>query len=356
MRVLVTGGAGFVGSSLAVALRESSPRSDIVSMDNLYRRGSELTLPRLREHGIGFHWGDVRDPATYPDGPFDLILECSAEPSVLAGLDRGTEYVFHTNLTGVLHCLEKARAWGGSLLFLSTSRVYPVQPLAHHSWRETPTRFVWLDDGEPGISSRGVSEDVAMQGARSLYGYTKYAAEGLIEEYRAAYGLKAVINRCGVISGPWQFGKVDQGVIAHWVLSHLFGRPLSYVGFGGGGKQVRDCLHIDDLCALVLAQARELDAWDGWRGNVSGGLGCSTSLQELTAICREVTGNNIPVTPVPETRPNDLRLYIGDCSRLFARTDWRPRKSMRTIVADTVAWALMNRQSLEHLETSKPAC
>lgn len=349
MRVLVTGGAGFVGSSLAVALRASLPGSVVVSMDNLYRRGSELNLPRLRERGVIFHWGDVRDPASYPAGPFDFILECSAEPSVLAGLDRGSEYVFHTNLTGVLYCLEKARAWGSGLLFISTSRVYPIQPLDTHPWRETPTRFAWLDDGEPGVSSRGVREEVSMQGARSLYGFTKYAAEGLIEEYRAAYGLKAVINRCGVISGPGQFGKADQGVIALWVLSHLLGRPLSYIGYGGEGKQVRDCLHIDDLCDLVLAQVRGLDDWDGWLGNVSGGLGCSTSLAELTTICREVTGNTVPVARVPQTRPNDLRLYIGDCSRLFARTGWRPRKTVRDIVADTAAWAAANARALEHL-------
>lgn len=349
MRVLVTGGAGFVGSSLAVALRVAFPHGSVVCMDNLYRRGSELNLPRLREHGIAFHWGDVRDPALYPDGPFDLILECSAEPSALAGLDRGSEYVFQTNLMGVLHCLERARAWGSRFLFLSTSRVYPARPLVHHPWREDPTRFAWLDEGEPGISSQGVREEIGMQGARSLYGYTKYAAEGLIEEYRAAHGLKAVVNRCGVIGGPWQFGKADQGLIALWVFSHLFGWPLSYIGFGGEGKQVRDCLHIDDLCDIVLAQARDLDAWDGWLGNVSGGLGCSTSLRELTEICREVTGRSIPVASVPETRPNDLRLYIGDCRRLFARTDWRPRKSVRTIVADTAAWAAANARSLEHL-------
>src|SRR6185503_10007274 len=93
-----------------------------------------------------------------------------------------------------------------------------------------------------------------LRGARSLYGFTKLAAEQLIEEYRAAYALKAAVNRCSVIAGPWQFGKVDQGVAALWVLAHHFGRPLSYIGYGGAGKQVRDLLHVADLCDLVDRQ------------------------------------------------------------------------------------------------------
>ena len=71
------------------------------------------------------------------------------------------------------------------------------------------------------------------------------------------FGLRAVVDRCGVIAGPWQMGKVDQGVFAHWLLSHRFGRPLSYIGYGGAGKQVRDLLHVADLAALVEAQLAE---------------------------------------------------------------------------------------------------
>ena len=93
-----------------------------------------------------------------------------------------------------------------------------------------------------------------MSGARSLYGYTKYAAELLIEEYRASFSLRTVVNRCGVVAGPWQFGKVDQGVAALWMLAHYFGRSLAYIGYGGLGKQVRDFLHVDDLCDLVIEQ------------------------------------------------------------------------------------------------------
>lgn len=349
MKILITGGAGFVGSNLALHLRQTMPAAEIVCLDNLYRRGAELNVARLRAHGVTFHWGDIRTPDTFPSGPFDFLLECSAEPSVLAGHNSSPDYLFQTNLTGAFHCLEAARRWHSRVLFLSTSRVYPIARLEAHPWREQETRFAWEDDGTPGISSRGVREDVSLTGSRSLYGFTKYAAEQLIEEYRAAYGLQAVVNRCGVITGPWQFGKVDQGVAALWVMAHHFGRPLKYMGYGGQGKQVRDLLHVADLCELVAEQLRAFDHWDGWVGNVAGGLETSASLQELTQLCREITGRETSIECDPVNRPNDLRLFIADCRLLFARTDWRPRRTVRDIIRDLADWVATYERELAQL-------
>ncbi|MCX6852604.1 MAG: NAD-dependent epimerase/dehydratase family protein, partial [Verrucomicrobia bacterium] len=220
--ILITGGAGFIGSNLACHLRAAHPHAVIVCMDNFHRKGSEINVPRLQAMGIEFHRGDIRHPGEFPAGPFEVLIECSAEPSVLAGQDGSPDYLFQTNLVGAYHCLEKARTWQSRVIFLSTSRVYPVAQLEAHPWVEDGTRFRWLDEGTAGISSAGVSESLNLGGARSLYGFTKLAAEQLIEEYRASFGLKAVINRCGVVAGPWQFGKVDQGVVALWVMAHLF--------------------------------------------------------------------------------------------------------------------------------------
>src|SRR5205085_8464218 len=208
-----------------------------------------------------------------------------------------------------------------------------------HPWKEDLTRFTWHDQGTTGITSSGVGENLDMTGARSLYGYTKYAAEQLIEEYRAAFGLRAIVNRCGVLAGPWQFGKVDQCVAALWVLSHHFGKPLSYIGYGGSGKQVRDFLHISDLCDLVIEQISNFDRWDGWVGNVAGGLTNSGSLCELTALCQDLTGKEIEIRSESTNRPGDLRIFVGDCTRLFSRSAWRPRRNLRKIVADIAEWA-----------------
>jgi CDP-paratose 2-epimerase len=349
VKILITGGAGFVGSNLALAIKLNFSDTEIVCMDNLYRRGSELNVPRLEKVDVKFHRGDVRDPNTFPSGPFDFLIECSAEPSVLAGQDSSPDYLFQTNLVGAYQCLEKARAWKSRFIFLSTSRVYPIATLEAHPWREEATRFAWEDSGTVGITSRGVAETIDLNGARSLYGYTKLSAEQLIEEYRATFGLKSIVNRCGVIAGPWQFGKVDQGVASLWVLAHYFGRPLSYIGYGGAGKQVRDFLHVDDLCDLLIEQIRDFDQWDGWLGNVAGGLANTASLCELTALCQEITGRSVPINSNPINRPNDLRLFLGDCTKLFTRTKWQPRRDVRRIIHDLGDWVNAHSQVLEKI-------
>ena len=126
-----------------------------------------------------------------------------------------------------------------------------------------------------------------------------------------------MIDRFGVIAGPWQMGKVDQGVFTHWMLAHYFRNPLSYIGFGGHGKQVRDLLHVEDLVDLVERQLLDPDKWDGQTVNAGGGRECSLSLLETTAICQRLTGNEVPITPVAETRQGDVPIYLSDCARLF---------------------------------------
>jgi CDP-paratose 2-epimerase len=347
--ILITGGAGFVGGNLAVFLKRRQARTRVVAMDNLHRPGSELNLLRLREAGVEFVKGDIRSAGQFPAGPFEAIIECSAEPSVLAGYAGSPDYLMETNFLGTYRCLEKARQWQSKFLFLSTSRVYPMAPLEAHPWRESETRFEWLDVAGAPISSQGVQETCAAQGARSLYGLTKFASEGLIEEYRAGFGLRAAVNRCGVIAGPWQMGKVDQGVVSLWVLRHYFGKPLAYIGYGGAGKQVRDVLHVDDLCELVEEQLANFTAWDGWLGNVGGGRKISASLRELTAICHEVVGKEVALGSEPANRQADLRLFLADCNKLFARTAWRPRRDLRQTVADIHHWVRTHEKELRPL-------
>jgi CDP-paratose 2-epimerase len=339
-RVLITGGAGFVGSNLAVSLAGRHPEWEMVALDNLYRRGSELNLPRLEEAGVEFVKGDVREPDDLAKvAKIDAMIECSAEPSVMSGVDGDTGYLVHTNLTGAYNCLELARRDSAFFVFLSTSRVYPVGPQVDLRLEEAETRFeLAAEQDVPGVSPAGISERFPLEGARTLYGATKLAAELLIEEYRAALGVPAVIDRCGVIAGPWQMGKVDQGVFTHWMLAHQFRNPLSYIGFGGHGKQVRDLLHVEDLVDLVERQLLDPESWDGRTVNVGGGREISLSLLETTAICQRLTGNEVPMTPVPETRQGDVPIYLSDCARLFELDEWRPRRSAEQVLADIHEW------------------
>jgi CDP-paratose 2-epimerase len=347
-RLLITGGAGFVGSNLAVSLAERHPDWEVIALDNLYRRGSALNLPRLEGAGVEFVKGDVREPADLNTLPhLDAIVECSAEPSVMSGIDGDTGYLVHTNLVGAYNCLELARRDSAFFVFLSTSRVYPVAPQVDLNLVEAETRFELAPEQDVrGASPAGISEDFPLEGARTLYGATKLAAELLVEEYRAALGVPAVIDRFGVIAGPWQMGKVDQGVFTHWMLAHHFRNPLAYIGFGGHGKQVRDLLHVLDLVDLVEIQLLDPAKWDGQTVNAGGGRECSLSLLETTEICRRLTGTEVPITPVAETRQGDVPIYLSDCARLFDLDEWRPRRGAEQVLADIHEWIAADEERI----------
>ena len=348
MNILITGGAGFAGSGIALYLRERYPSYRIVALDNLKRRGSELNLPRLSKAGIEFQHGDIRNREDlHFSNRFDMIIDASAEPSVLAGITSPIEQVVNNNLIGTLNCLELAKSHGAAFIFLSTSRVYPIGALESASFKEEETRFSWTDEQIlPGISSKGINEQFTLQGSRSFYGATKLASELLIQEYNALASMKTVINRCGVLTGPWQMGKVDQGVVVLWVARHIYGGQLSYNGYGGTGKQVRDILHIHDLCRLIDWQIHHLEEINGEVFNVGGGQSGSVSLCELTRLCQSVTSREITIHPQAENRVADIRLYITDNSYVTNRTGWAPTISLSVIIQETAQWINSHKNEL----------
>jgi CDP-paratose 2-epimerase len=350
MNALITGGAGFVGSALAIALKSRQTNAAVVALDNLKRRGSELNIRRLRDHGVHFVHGDIRNEQDLAGlrGDFDVVIDASAEPSVHAGSAGSPDYVVTTNLMGTFNCLNFAHRHAARFLLLSTSRVYSIGPLREIAMRESPTRFEIADDQTiPGVSPNGISEYFPTDTARSFYGASKLAAEYLTQEFVQAYGLEAMVYRCGVIAGPGQFGKADQGVFTLWLTNHYFRRPLQYTGFGGSGKQVRDLIHIRDLCDFIVGRLGSGLLYNGKALNIGGGNAASISLNELTAICQEVTGNTVPVGCIASTAPVDVPVYISDCRRAEAETGWKPSASVKDIVADTFQWLRENELDLK---------
>ncbi len=348
-KLLITGGAGFVGSWLALLLKESHPEWQITALDNLKRRGSELNLPRLKAAGIEFIHGDIRQKADIEAaGEFDLCIEASAEPSVLAGINSAPDYLIDTNLNGTIHCLNVANKYKADFIFLSTSRIYPIKNIERIKYTEAATRFeIDAQQDQPGISPLGISEKFSLEGPRSLYGTTKLASELIINEYNEFYGLKTVINRCGVLTGPWQMGKVDQGVMVLWIARHFWKKKLGYFGYGGTGKQVRDMLHIHDLFRLVDWQIANIDKVNGDTFNAGGGREISCSLLELTGICEKVTGNTIEFDRVAENRAADIPIYITDNSKVTAATGWKPQISVEQIVTEIHDWLKQNEAALK---------
>jgi CDP-paratose 2-epimerase len=346
--LLITGGAGFVGSSMALSLKKKYPSYELYVLDNLKRRGSELNIPRLKEAGIHFVHGDIRNKEDFDGLPkIDCMLEASAEPSVLAGIDSTPDYLINTNLNGTINCLNFAAKNKSDFIFLSTSRIYPIETIENINYTETETRFEIAEEQSiPGFSVRGISEGFPLNNYRSLYGTTKLASELFIQEYKQFFGLRTVINRCGVLTGPWQMGKIDQGVVVLWLAKHFWNQSLSYIGYGGKGKQVRDMLHTDDLFRLIDWQIHHLDKVNGEIFNVGGGREISLSLKEMTALCEEITGHKIAIQEVPENRAADIRIYITDNSKVTETTGWKPEISPKQIFEEIYEWMKSNEQQL----------
>jgi CDP-paratose 2-epimerase len=341
--ILITGGSGFVGSNLAVDLVTRG--YEVTVLDDLSRRGSEILLEkRILPQGIKFVRGDVRNPGDLSKlkEAFALLIECSAEPSVLAGTQgQDARRVLDINLQGAIHCFEWARERRVPVLFLSSSRIYPYDRLNACRYQETGMRFD-LEEGCEGVSPRGVRTEMPLHGIRSIYGASKLCAELILREYAAQYDLPAIIDRCGVIAGPWQLGKVDQGVFTFWLAHHYFKKPLKYIGFGGKGKQVRDLLHVQDLAELVAKQVQCLigdkPSYRGEIFNVGGSSYSNLSLRETTDICAQLTGNSMAIGSVLEPRPADMIWYITDNGSTEQVFNWKPQRSSGKILEDTFLW------------------
>ena len=350
MKILITGGCGFVGSNLAILFKQYYTDSEVYCLDNLSRRGSEINLQKVILVGCKFVHGDVRVKTDFDRIPsVDIVIDAAAEPSVLAGKIPGElENLIDTNLNGTINTLYFAKKHQAAIIFLSTSRVYPYDTLAEANLTSTPKRYnISNIQTLKGLTEKGVAENYPLEGLRSLYGATKLASEYFIQEFAHNFGLPAVINRCGVLSGPFQMGKIDQGVIVLWMAKHFWQGNLSYIGYGGLGQQARDVLHVRDLFRLVQWQIANLGLQKGQIFNVGGGLENTVSLAELTDLCTRITGNTININSSIENRPGDLPIFITDNTKIIEFSGWKPEISISTLLKEVHEWFISDEGLLK---------
>jgi len=334
MKILVVGGAGFVGSNLAVHFARQG--YDVAVMDNLVRRGSEFNLSRLANEGIVFRHGDARCVEDWKGLKADVVLDTAAQPATTAGYGN-PRYDITNNTFAVLNTLEFCRDQDAGLVFWSTNKVYSCQAVHDQNIREWDERF---------DSEWDITEECSVDGAdRSIYGTSKIMADLMIQEFADAFQMPAVVNRCSCLAGPWQWGMADQGWVAWWVIAHVLGIPLNYIGFGG--KQVRDVLFIDDLCNLVQRQV-EMLAPGARVFNVGGGRKLAMSLIECTNYMHEILGVSVPITSVPPRRA-DFSCYISNISKVSQTYDWYPDVGLRDGLEKIAAWVKKNESMIASL-------
>lgn len=352
MRIIITGATGFVGISIVQYLREYFDNVELIGVDNLSRRGSEYNLERLKKFDCRFCHGDIRTKEDIDDLPkANWIIDCAAIPTVTAGVSSGTVALINNNFTGTVHLLEKCRKDNAGFIILSTSRVYNIDQLNQLPLLENENRFsVDLNASFPvGFSPNGIAENFSTSAPVSLYGATKIASEVLALEYHYAFGFPVWINRCGVIAGPGQFGKIDQGIISFWIYQYLLDKPLSFIGFGGKGKQVRDFIHPYDIFRLMALQIQNPTAIVPRTINVGGGNTVSLSLAELDFFCRDHLGISKTINSISETRGFDIPFYITDYSKATEYWNWKPTISKEETLRQIIEYGRNNIQILKSI-------
>jgi CDP-paratose 2-epimerase len=269
---------------------------------------------------------------------------------VTSGIGGKPDYVINNNLFGSINCFNACLKYDAKLIFISTSRVYPVDQINNISYTEDSTRFNFIKSSYlNGSSHNGISEEFSLYGPRSFYGTTKLSAELLIQEYSEFYNLKASIVRFGVIAGPRQMGKIDQGVSTLWMAKHFWKKPLNYIGFEGKGKQVRDILHINDAVDLIDLQIHKINLFNKKIFNAGGGFLNSISLLEMTNLCEKITGNKLKIDSIKQNRSADMRIYYSDNSKIYSHTGWQPKYSIDEIFRDIFKWIKENENQLKDL-------
>lgn len=358
MKFLITGICGFVGSTLARAFSAHSPSIEIFGLDNFIRPGSESNRAELKRAGVKLFHGDLRAASDLETLPaVDFVIDAAANPSVLAGVDgkSSSRQLIEHNLLGTVNLLEYCKAHRAGFALLSTSRVYAIEPLSQLKVDVVDRAFKPnLSTAVNGLSTEGLAENFSSLAPISLYGSTKLASEALALEYGATFSLPVFINRCGVLAGAGQFGRADQGIFAYWLNSYLQKRPLKYIGFGGEGYQVRDCLHPRDLASLLLKQfasaGRSLTTEDRII-NCSGGIASAMSLRQLSDWCAKEFGSAHPVTSDSQPRPFDIPWIVLDSRKAERLWQWTPTTKRDAILQEIATHA---RAHPNWLEVSAP--
>ena len=336
-KILVTGGCGFIGSNLCIYLKKR--KFSVFSLDNLSRKGSKYNLNLLKKAGIKNFKIDISDFKKIKSLPrFDIIVDCCAEAAIEISR-RDIDRVISTNLLGTLNILKKVKRENSKIIFCSTSRVNSISDINKVFKNFKYNKQIKVD--------KRFDENFSTKSPKSIYGLTKHASEMFIEEFSFAFDIKYIINRFGVVSGPLQFGKVDQGFVSLWIWRHIIKKKLKYIGYGGYGNQVRDILHVYDLCEIIEIQIKKINFINNRLFTIGGSKNNSLTLRKLTTLCEQVTLNKIKFDKVKQTSIYDIPYFVTNNKLVTKTYKWKPKRNLLDIIQDTYNWLSSQKKTIK---------
>jgi CDP-paratose 2-epimerase len=347
--VLITGGAGFIGTNVAHRLLAAG--RPVIIFDNLSRAGVEQNLDWLRnEHGslVRVQLGDVRDYDALARAVRQAgqVYHFAAQVAVTTSLSHPF-HDFEVNARGTLNLLEAARACARppSVLFTSTNKVYGH--LEDVALRKSAGRY---EPVNAALRATGISESRCLE-FHSPYGCSKGVAEQYVLDYCRTFGLQTAVFRMSCIYGPHQFGTEDQGWVAHFLIAALQSAPLAIYG---DGLQVRDVLFVEDLVNAMLLAQENIASIAGEAFNIGGGPANTTSLVELLDLIGDLIGQR-PLAQLEAWRTADQRYYVSNTEKFQSATGWRPRTGVRAGVTRLLDWLVANRVATPVMATGRVA-
>lgn len=335
MKLLITGGCGFLGSNLAS--HAIAQGIDLCVFDSLYRFGAAQNHEWLRRQGpFEFVHGDVRNPndvaRTVARFHPDLVFHLAGQVAMTTSIDN-PRMDFETNALGTLNVLEAVRshAPAAGVFYSSTNKVYG--DLEQYRYEELATRYTCVD------RPRGFDEATPLD-FHSPYGCSKGSADQYLRDYHRIFGLRTVVFRHSSMYGGRQFASADQGWIGWFcqmAAETRHGLRREPFTIAGNGKQVRDVLHAEDMIRLYFSTAGQLDKAAGQAFNIGGGIDNSLSLLELFALLERHVGRPLDYRQGPP-RESDQRVFVADIAKISALTGWTPQVSAPAGVGRMLDW------------------
>lgn len=339
MKLLITGGCGFLGSNLA---QDAITRGDdVIIFDNLVRLGARKNLTWLSSLGkFKFEYGDIRNQNDIdrvinqyrPDAIFHLAGQVAMTTSI-----QNPRMDFEVNTLGSYNVLEAVRAFvpDSPVLYSSTNKVYG--DLCQYSYTEEETRYACID------KPNGFDESTLLD-FHSPYGCSKGAADQYMLDYARIFGLKTVVFRHSSMYGGRQFSTADQGWVGWFcqkAAEFTRNERIDPFTISGSGKQVRDILHAEDMKSLYVSALNNIDSCHGNAFNIGGGIENSLSLLELIKLLEDISGTQLPFTRLPE-RESDQRVFVADITKAEGLLGWRPHTNASQGLEKMFSWTLDN--------------